>query len=92
MELTGNEGLRERAEESLGRERIRLHMRFHDLLTQAAEANDRAGNLARILWRRSSLISLMSIALICPAFPLALVFVLADEDDFSIVIKTPDTS
>ena len=31
-----------------------MQIEFHDLLTQAAEANEIAGSLARMFWRRSS--------------------------------------
>ena len=72
---TSGEGLRERAEASLGRERTWLQSRFHDLLTQAAEANDTAGSLDRMLWRRSSVIGKESLVL------LNLVPFLDDDDD-----------
>lgn len=40
--ITSSEGLRDSAEESLGRERMRLQTEFQVLLTQAAEAKDGA--------------------------------------------------
>lgn len=52
--LTMREGLRERAEASLGRERIWEQTRSQVLLTQAAAAKDKAGNLARMFWIMSS--------------------------------------
>lgn len=57
-EFTVGEGLRERAEASLGRERrMQLQSWFQDLLTHAADAKDEAGSLERMMWRRSSFIS-----------------------------------
>lgn len=41
----------------MGRESIRLQIWLQDLLTHAADAKDKAGRRARMLWRRSSFIS-----------------------------------
>lgn len=61
-DFTRGEGLRERAEASLGREkRMRLQRWFQDLLTHAADAKDKAGSLERMLWRRSSLIGVSTV-------------------------------
>jgi len=49
--------LRERAEEILGRERMRLQSWFQVLLTHAADANDNAGSFSRIFCNTSSFIS-----------------------------------
>jgi hypothetical protein len=71
--------LRESADESLGEERIREHMEFQVRLTQAAEANDKAGSRERTLWRRSgpmasSILMLPSPLQLSPAPPLFLLF------------------
>lgn len=47
--LTTREGLTERAEASLGRERILWETRYQVLQTQVAYAKDKAGSLARML-------------------------------------------
>lgn len=54
--FTCREGLRERADASLGRVRNRLQTRFQDLLTHAADAKVKAGNLPRIFCKTSSFI------------------------------------
>lgn len=74
--LTRSEGLRESAEASFGREMMRLQTEFHDLLTQVAEAKDMAGSLVKMLWRRSSLRTLMPVMGSIEDFPLEL-----DRDD-----------
>jgi len=74
--LTRSEGLRESAEASLGREMMRLQTEFHDLLTQVAEVKDMAGSLVKMLWRRSSLRTLMPVMGSIEDFPLEL-----DRDD-----------
>jgi hypothetical protein len=64
--------LRESAEDSLGREMMRLQTDFHDLLTQDAEANDSAGSLVRMLCRRSSFSKLIPMIGSIEGFPLVL--------------------
>ena len=54
--FTCREGLRERADASLGRVRNRLHTWFQDLLTHAADAKVKAGNLPRMFCKTSSFI------------------------------------
>lgn len=54
--FTCREGLRERADASLGRVRNRLQTRFQDLLTHAADAKVKAGNLPRMFCKTSSFI------------------------------------
>lgn len=83
---TGSEGLRESAEESLGRERMRLQREFHALLTQAAEANGTAGSLARMFWRRSSFSILKLVFASLEAFTFVLDF--RDDDGFSMLFNT----
>lgn len=57
---------------------MRLQTEFHDLLTQDAEANVRAGSLVRMLWRRSSLSKEMPMFGSVEDFPL--VVDLADDE------------
>lgn len=51
---TKGQGSRERAEANLGRERTRLQTLFHSFETQVADANDKAGSLARMFCSTSS--------------------------------------
>ncbi len=69
--------MRERAEASLGRERMRLQTWFQDLLTQAADAKDEAGSLARMLCNASSFISVNSVRCVLILTSLLVL----DEDD-----------
>ena len=75
---TSREGLRERAEASLGRERMRLQTLFHCFETHVADANHTAGSLSRMFCNTSPFISSNHGVVRCV---LVLLILNVDDDD-----------
>lgn len=65
---------------------MRLQMEFHDLLTQDADANDRAGSLVRMLWRRSSFSKVIPRLRSFEDFPLVLDLAADEEHGASSIV------